>query len=713
MTSYCRRFWCLALALAIMITLFPALTGRPAAAESELWGKTTADNVNVRYSAGKNGKIMFKIPVKNTVCKILSKSTVDGKTWYYIETPNPDHPTHIAYCYVVETVFVPLTDEEAMLYEQTNSISGVIPTADPVSGYTPAPENTALTNVDTAAPDGAIGYITNGSGVNLREGPGRKYHSMGTLNRNDQVTILTYPSVISEDTWYKVRATIDGTAQEGYVMATYVRYDANSGAPVITPTPAPVTSDPNANPTDAQNGVLGYVMTIKGGVKVRATTGGTVLTTIGKYETYPYVLDPFWKNGYKWYFIQVDATTKGYVRGDCVKETTAPTPTPVQANTPTPAPTEQTVTAAPVVTPTATTVPDDQPAGYVKTTTSGVNLRKKAGYTDVLGQIGKGKVLPYYGTPVTVKKVTWYKVKDSKLGYGYIHGNFVTVCNADGSAIVTPAPVTPEPTQATVVTPEPTGTSNTGNNNGTAVTPAPSGQEATYTTLKLGSSGNAVKNLITELKNQGYYTGAIGTKYTSAVVSAVRKFQQANDLTADGVAGAATQHKLFGTVPVGAGDNSNLDMEIYPAEKIDWYTGGINELWARGSNYKVYDVKTGIVWWAHRWAGGLHVDAEPLTAADTARLCKCYGVTTAQEIADKDLWQRRPILVTIGTRTFAASLYGVPHNYPDGDTIPDNQFKGQVCIHFTNSKVHGSRKVDSGHEEAIEYAWLNAPNGHK
>ena len=229
----------------------------------------------------------------------------------------------------------------------------------------------------------------------------------------------------------------------------------------------------------------------------------------------------------------------------------------------------------------------------------------------------------------------------------------------------------------------------------------------------LGSSGAAVKNLVTELKNQGYFTGSIVSQYNTAVQEAVRKFQEKNGLTVDGIAGSATQHKLYGTVPIGSGDKSNLAMTLYPAEKIDWYTGGINELWAKGDNYKIYDVYTGIVWWAHRWSGGLHVDAEPLTAADTARLCKIYGVNSSQEIKDKDLWQRRPCLVTIGTRTFACSLYGVPHNYPAGDTIANNDYKGQLCIHFTNSKIHDSQKVDSLHQAAIEYAWLNAPNGHK
>ncbi len=235
--------------------------------------------------------------------------------------------------------------------------------------------------------------------------------------------------------------------------------------------------------------------------------------------------------------------------------------------------------------------------------------------------------------------------------------------------------------------------------------------EASYTTLKIGSTGEAVKNLVTALKEQGYYKGSIISAYTSAVVAAVKAFQEDNGISADGVADESTQHALFGTVPVKT--DTMLTMTLYPAEKIDWWTGGINEMWGKGQNYKVYDVKTGIVWWAHRWSGGYHVDAEPLTAGDTARLCKCYGTSSAKEIESRDLYQRRPSLVTIGNRTFACSLYGVPHNYPDGDTIADNEYDGQLCIHFTNSKTHGGNSVNKEHQEAIEYAWLNSPSGYK
>ena len=99
-------------------------------------------------------------------------------------------------------------------------------------------------------------------------------------------------------------------------------------------------------------------------------------------------------------------------------------------------------------------------------------------------------------------------------------------------------------------------------------------------------------------------------------------------------------------------------------------------------------------------------------AADTARICQIYGVSKASEINAKQHWQRRPCLITIGTRTFACSLYGVPHN-PEGNTIKDNDMNGQTCLHFTNSRTHDSDKVDSYHTEAIQYAWEHAPNGHK
>lgn len=421
---------------------------------------------------------------------------------------------------------------------------------------------------------------------------------------------------------------------------------------------------------------------------------------MGKYETYPYLLEPVRRGSYTWYFIQLKNGIKGYIRGDCVKVTSAP------KNVVTATPAGGSVTPAPASTVAPTAVPagsPDNPTGYVKTSMDYVNVRKGI-WGDVIYVVkNKGTVFPYIGTPTVKNNITWYYIYSSNFpgdGYAYIHGNFVRECGKDGGSV---APVT-TPTPAPAVTP---------------VTPNPENPdtgdvtEASYTTLKNGSTGQAVANLVNELINQGYYKYGATSKYNSSVENAVRAFQKAKGLAVDGIAGSQTQHALFNTVPVGTANRTNLSMTFYPAEKIDWNTGGIQQLWARGDNVKVYDVYTGKVWWAHRWAGGFHVDAEPLSAADTAVICEMYGVKSADQIKENTHWQRRPCLITIGTRTFACSLYGVPHNYPEGDTISDNDFKGQLCIHFTNSKTHSGKTVDSLHAEAIDYAWKNAPNGHK
>ena len=532
------------------------------------------------------------------------------------------------------------------------------------AAVTPVPANVSYTHVRLVL-----------TSCHLRSAPDGAYDSKNDWEGLGSVLPLAGSAVKQgANNWYPV--TKGG--KKYYVREDCVQpyIDGNVGTAAVTPTPAP-TINPNG---------IGWVKTTKGGVNLRATIGGTTVKQLKKNVTLPYLLEPVQKNGYTWYFVQ-DGANRGYLRSDVVAVVNAPdaTPTPVPAadgSTPTP------TVAAPT---------ENPPSGYLKTNSGGVNLRKKAGYTDTIGRVDKGVVLPYYGATTRVKGVDWYYVKHPSLGYGYLHATYINLCNADGSALATPTPA-PTNTPAPGATNAPINTSQT---------------EATYNTLKTGSTGDAVKNLVNELKNQGYYSGSVTSKYTTAVADAVKAFQKAKGLTVDGIAGSATQHKLFNTVPVGYANLENLTMTLYPAEKIDWNTGGINELWAKGSNYKVFDVKTGIVWWAHRWSGGLHVDAEPLTAADTARICKMYGVNQSSQITSTKHWQRRPLLVTIGTRTFAASLYGVPHNYPEGDTIPDNDFKGQLCIHFTNSKTHSSKKVDSGHEEAIQYAWEHAPNGHK
>ena len=63
--------------------------------------------------------------------------------------------------------------------------------------------------------------------------------------------------------------------------------------------------------------------------------------------------------------------------------------------------------------------------------------------------------------------------------------------------------------------------------------------------LKLGNEGEEVRALQRRLKNLGYYRGSVDGQYGASTEQAVRLFQAAIGLTADGVAGTATLNGLF------------------------------------------------------------------------------------------------------------------------------------------------------------------------
>ena len=87
----------------------------------------------------------------------------------------------------------------------------------------------------------------------------------------------------------------------------------------------------------------------------------------------------------------------------------------------------------------------------------------------------------------------------------------------------------------TAATPRPTTKTNTSS---TSATTAPS-------SLKLGASGNDVKRMQQQLKTLGYYTGSVDGDFGQNTELAVKAFQQANGLTADGKAGKYTLDKLY------------------------------------------------------------------------------------------------------------------------------------------------------------------------
>lgn len=392
-------------------------------------------------------------------------------------------------------------------------------------------------------------------------------------------------------------------------------------------------------------------------------------------------------NGVNYYYV-VCGTPKnptrqywGYIQQEYVSVSGAPAATSAPAATPIPeaaipaSPVQQTVTAAPV---------GNGAGGYVQFIVRGVNLRQGPSTgTKSLGQFKEGQIVAFTDATVSNGR-TWYQV--SKDGVtGYVLGTCVQVVNGAQATAAPAVTAAPEATAAPAA-------------------PASSIALTTMEKVIVRAEGSARATQIKLLNSAGQVCTLTGA---TSQADGYTWYQLSVKNITGWIRGDLL--RVLSAEEAAAYTNTNASAggtTLYTPELADWNTSDIQKIFYKGCVATVTDVKTGISFQVKRWSGGSHADVEPLTAADTAAMCKIYGVSTAQEIADKDLYQRRAILVTVGGHSYAASMYGEPHN-DEGNTIKDNNFQGQFCIHFTNSKTHGSDKVDADHQKAVTYAYTN------
>ncbi|HPJ02241.1 MAG TPA: peptidoglycan-binding protein [Candidatus Limiplasma sp.] len=207
---------------------------------------------------------------------------------------------------------------------------------------------------------------------------------------------------------------------------------------------------------------------------------------------------------------------------------------------------------------------------------------------------------------------------------------------------------------------------------------------------KEGDSGSKVVKLQQALYLLGYYTGTIDGDYGEATKQAVTKFQEKRGMNADGIAGAATIRVMFSGT--GLKTSSSSSVKTYKTKVLDWFKDHVTNVIPKNAKFTIKDVRTGKTFTAVRWSGINHLDAEPASADDTEIFKSIYGGSWS--------WSRRPILILYRGNVYAASMNGMPH----GTTTIDNDFDGHFCIHFKNSKTHGTEVVDADHQKAVDVA---------
>ncbi|MCL2221604.1 MAG: SH3 domain-containing protein [Oscillospiraceae bacterium] len=115
------------------------------------------------------------------------------------------------------------------------------------------------------------------------------------------------------------------------------------------------------------------------------------------------------------------------------------------------------------------------------------------------------------------------------------------------------------------------------------------------------------------------------------------------------------------------------------------------------TDMRVVDVRTGITFNLRAFSLGGHADVEPPTRADTDAIFRSRNGVWA--------WSPRPVWVTIGNRTFAAALNGMPHA---GSTISGNGMNGHLCLHFAGT-VTRSQSYQRALRAAVQEAFDARP----
>ena len=237
-----------------------------------------------------------------------------------------------------------------------------------------------------------------------------------------------------------------------------------------------------------------------------------------------------------------------------------------------------------------------------------------------------------------------------------------------------------------------------------------SGSSSTYVKLQSGDKGTEVKKLQQALKDLGYDVSADGT-YGPITVAAVIAFQKLNGLDDDGIAGAKTQTVLYSGnakrydsssgSSSGGSSSGSTGTTVAPngatIQLLHWFDD-VKPTLKNGQNLIAYDPDTGISWTLRIMSRGNHADVEPLTAADTAAMFQAFG--------NKESWGPKVVYIKLPDgRWSIASTHNVAHG---SQTISDNNFVGQNCVHFLRDMDECKRNdPDYGvqNQEAIREAW--------
>ena len=134
--------------------------------------------------------------------------------------------------------------------------------------------------------------------------------------------------------------------------------------------------------------------------------------------------------------------------------------------------------------------------------------------------------------------------------------------------------------------------------------------------------------------------------------------------------------------------------EVVPVLNLDWFEY-MNSYFTKYVTVRVIDIYSMKEYYVKRMGGYNHADVQTIDSKNTKIFKEIYGGEWS--------WKRRPVWVEVDGKFYAGSSNGMPHGFD----ILETGEGGHTCIHFLNSKTHGTKKVDPQHQACVEYAYNN------
>lgn len=218
------------------------------------------------------------------------------------------------------------------------------------------------------------------------------------------------------------------------------------------------------------------------------------------------------------------------------------------------------------------------------------------------------------------------------------------------------------------------------------------------------SFGENVLRVQLRLRELGYFHFKPTGSFRAMTMTAVKAYQSTqvksdgSAMIADGTVGAETMDLLFRpdaarnvitqSIPFGSTVKS---VETASGKLTPW--SEIKAQLQAGATYSITDYYSGQTFQVQFIGGAEHAEVECATSQDTDTYKALFGGAFN--------YSKRPVLVSVGGVSVAASLQGQPHGE---DTVANNGMSGHACLFFDGSRSHVGSLPDAEHARQIAIA---------